>query len=119
MGSGTIIKRLRFLLLTCCSTLFLASCWFPCAPALSGIVRDDSNLPVGEVKIELYGGNNLQQIVYSDSLGRFSFDLESKSVFFTKKCRRDFTLVASKDGYKNLNYKNEAPKVNIVLQLKQ
>lgn len=99
-------------------TCGLSSCWFPCAPAVYGTVTDGSaETPLDSVKVDLFEGDEFVQSVYSDTLGRFGFDLDNESVFMTKKCERDFKLIFDKQGFEENQYIGSAPEVGIRIDL--
>jgi len=112
--SRIISKTVMVTLLSC----VLTSCWFPCAPAINGHVKEDSTSELlDSVKIEFYENDDLIQTIYTDTTGSFSFDMESESVFFTRKCKREFTLIFEKPGFDQQELNDEAPKVGIQINL--
>ncbi|NEN23211.1 hypothetical protein G3O08_06825 [Cryomorpha ignava] len=111
-----LLSRIVMITLLSCG---LMSCWFPCAPAVNGHVKEDlTGEPLDSVKIEFFEEGILIQTIYTDTTGSFSFDMESESVFFTRKCGREFTLIFEKPAFDQQEFNDEAPKVGIQINLK-
>lgn len=114
------MKRLLIILLCILFNNLLTSCWFSCAPAINGSIKDKNNEQLlDSVKVDVYEGSELTWVFYSDSLGRFSASAKSKSNFMFNNCERGFKLIFSKPGYKEQTYRGVAPDVNIEIYLER
>lgn len=112
--SRIVFNTVIFTFLSC----GLTSCWFSCAPAINGHVKEDpTGEPLDSVRIEFYENDNLIETIYTDTTGSFSIDMKSESVFFTKKCEREFTLIFEKTGFGQQEFNDVAPKVGIQIKL--
>lgn len=102
------------------TALALNACWFPCAPAIFGTVRDKtSGEKIDSVKIDVYEAGELLETVYSDTTGFFQTGAKPKSVFMFSSCERGFRLVFKKPGYIEKIHAGTAPAVNIIIELEK
>lgn len=100
--------------------LALNACWFPCAPAICGTVKDKtSGEKIDSVKVDVYEAGELLETVYSDTTGFFQTGAKPKSVFMFSSCEREFRLVFKKPGYIEKIHAGTAPAVNIVIELEK
>ena len=98
----------------------LYACWFPCAPAICGTIKDKtSGAIIDSVKVDVFEGNELIESVFSDSTGFFQSGAKPKSVFMFSKCERSFALLLTKAGYKEKRYAGTSPAIFMVIELEK